>query len=105
MLTSFDVSTSSVAELVGSKEFVETVRAPPRMLVSRPPLAVVRVAQPEAKRRAARAAERRSFDFMGRALKAVDGTLMGGGSFVRFRAAHFRKSRGATRSRDLDSRF
>ena len=30
---------------------------------------------------------------------------MGGGSFVRFRAARFRKSRGATRSRDLDSRF
>ena len=60
--------------------------APPRTLVSRPPLAVVRVAQPEAKRRAPRAADRRSFDFMG-ALKTVEGTLRSGGSFARFGSA------------------
>jgi hypothetical protein len=51
---------------MGSKELVATVTAPPRRVVSRPPLAVVRVAQPEARTRAeVRAARRRSFDFMG----------------------------------------
>ena len=43
-LASFEVSVSMVAEVVGSNEFVATVTAPPRRLVSRPPLAVVRVA-------------------------------------------------------------
>lgn len=82
-LASFEVSVSMVAEVVGSNEFVATVTAPPRRLVSRPPLAVVRVAQPEANRRVASAAERRSFDFMG-AGEAVGGTLVSGGSFARF---------------------
>jgi len=70
---------------------VATVTAPPRRVVSRPPLAVVRVAQPEARRRAAReaerSAERRSGDFMGAVVprRAVDGTLWVGRSFARSR--------------------
>lgn len=62
----FEVSALTVAGVMGSKELVATVTAPPRRVVSRPPLAVVRVAQPELKRTAeVRAARRRSFDFMG----------------------------------------
>jgi hypothetical protein len=37
VLASFEVSASSVAALVGSKELVETATAPPRIVVSRPP--------------------------------------------------------------------
>jgi hypothetical protein len=79
-LASLEVSASRVAELVGSNELVATETAPPRTVVSRPPLAVVRVAQPEANNSEARAAETISFDFMGSG-EAEDWTLMDKRSF------------------------
>ena len=67
VLASFEESVSTVMGVVGSKELVSTVMAPPRIVVWRPPLAVVRVAQPDAMRRTTRAvAERSRLVFMGR---------------------------------------
>ena len=73
-LASLEVSASIVAAFVGSKELVATETAPPRTEVSRPPLAVVRVAQPEVNSSEARTAETIIFDFMG-AEEAEDWTL------------------------------
>src|SRR4051812_4423137 len=61
----FEVSASTVAGVVGWKESVATVTAPPSTVVSRPPLDVACVAQPEPRATTIRAAERRSLDFMG----------------------------------------
>lgn len=65
--TIFDVSASIVAGPVGWNESFATVTAPPRMLVSLPPLDVVRVAHPEvnAERINNVAARRTEIGFMG----------------------------------------
>src|SRR6476646_6080490 len=65
LLTTLEVSVSTVFGVAGSKELVSTVRAPPRMLVWRPPLAVVRDAQPEARRSTEHVRRSVSLVFMG----------------------------------------
>jgi hypothetical protein len=63
--TILDVSASSVAGFTGWNESRDTVTAPPRMLVSLPPLVLVRVAQPEVRATSASKAASWRFDFMG----------------------------------------
>ena len=62
---SLEVSVSTVVGVVGWKESEATVTAPPSRVVSRPPLEVLRVAQPEVQATKARTAVRRWVGFMG----------------------------------------
>src|SRR3954463_2119062 len=72
----FDVSASIVVGVVGWKESLDTVIAPPRMVVSLPPVDVVRVAQPETKAVATSRVASESLVFMGDA-KEEDGGRQG----------------------------
>src|SRR3954468_2324457 len=61
----FEVSASMVAGVVGWNESLYTVIAPPRIVVSLPPVDVVRVAQPETKAVATSRVANESLVFMG----------------------------------------